>query len=178
MSDNETVFKQLIQKSQNGDRNAYTQLLQGLSLFLNNYLKKRVFNKSEIEEVTQEILMAVHKSLHTYNSDKAFMSWFLSITEYKVIDYIRQLKNNMIDIESSSVSEFASMLSTDSDLKIDLEKALNQLSTREKQVFTLLKVNGLSISEVALDLKISEANVKVIAHRAYLNLKIFLGSQI
>lgn len=178
MSENETVFKQLILQSQKGDRLAYTQLLQGLSSFLKNYLRKRIFDKNDIDEVIQEILMAVHKSIHTYNAEKAFMSWFLAIVEYKVIDYIRHLKNDLIDVDAKSTSDLAAVLKTDTDLRIDVEKAVNQLNQRERQVFTMVKINGLSISEVANELQISEANVKVIVHRANLNLKIMLGSHV
>jgi DNA-directed RNA polymerase specialized sigma24 family protein len=63
LSDNETLFKQLVTKAQDGDGASYTELLQGLNSFLKNYLRKRIFDQNEIDEVTQEILVAVHKSV-------------------------------------------------------------------------------------------------------------------
>jgi RNA polymerase sigma-70 factor, ECF subfamily len=175
LSENETVFKQLITKAQIGDRAAYTELLQGLSSFLKNYLRKRIFDQNEIDEVIQETLVAVHKSLHTYDSEKNFMGWFLSIVEYKIIDYIRTLKKHSIAVDINSISNFLSFSNSDSDLKIDIEKAINSLNSREKNVLTLIKIDGQSISEVAKQLNLTEANVKVIAHRAYFNLKTYLG---
>jgi RNA polymerase sigma-70 factor, ECF subfamily len=171
------VFKQLAKKSQDGDGAAYTNLLQGLNSFLKNYLRKRIFIQNEIDEVIQEILLAVHKSLHTYDTEKSFMSWFLAISEYKVIDYIRNLKKHSASVDLNSISHFFSAINTDSDLKIDIEKAINSLATKEKNVITLIKIDGHSINEVAHQLNLTEANVKVIAHRAYLNIKTYLGTQ-
>lgn len=89
MSGNETSFRELAIQSQDGGREAYALLLKNLNLFLKNYLRRRLFNQSEIDEVIQETLMAVHRSLHTYDKEKAFMAWLLAITEYKIVDYIR-----------------------------------------------------------------------------------------
>lgn len=175
LSENETLFKRLMSKAQEGDGTSYTELLQGLSLFLKNYLRKRIFAQSEIDEVTQEILLAVHKSLHTYNSEKSFMGWFLAIAEYKIVDYIRGLKKHSSSVDLDSISNFFATSSSDADLKIDIEKAINSLNSREKSVLTLIKVDGQSIDEVAKRLNLTEANVKVIAHRAYLNFRTYLG---
>lgn len=175
MSDNETFFKLLMNKTQGGDGDSYTQLLEGLSSFLKNYLRKRIFDQSEIDEVTQEILMAVHKSLHTYDNQKSFMGWFLAIAEYKIVDYIRSLKKRSNTVDLNSISNFFTISNSDSDLKLDIEKAINNLNPREKHVLTLIKMDGQSINEVAKQLNLTEANVKVIAHRAYINLKTYLG---
>lgn len=175
LSENETVFKQLVSSAQSGNGLAYTELLQGLNSFLKNYLRRRVFDQNEIDEVIQEILVAVHKSLHTYDTEKPFMGWFLAITEYKVIDYIRSRKKHSGSIDLNSISNPFAVSNSDLDLKIDIERAINSLSSREKIVLTLIKVDGQSINEVAKQLNLTEANVKVIAHRAYLNIKTYLG---
>lgn len=176
LSLNETLFKQLMLASQTGDSQAYRKLLNGLSLFLKNYLRKRIFEKNDIEEITQEILMAIHKSLHTYDSQKSFMGWFMAITEYKIIDYIRSLKKQTVDSDITSINNLFNEIESNTDLKIDIEKALKKLTTRERAVLTLLKLEGHSIDETAQQLKLSVSNVKVIAHRAYINLKIYLGT--
>lgn len=173
--DNETVFKQLMNKAQNGDEASYAELLQGLSSFLKNYLRKRIFVQNEIEEVVQEILMAVHKSLHTYDVEKSFMGWFLAIAEYKIVDYIRSIKKHSKNLDLDAISDFLALTNSNLDLKIDIEKAMDSLNVKEKNVLVLLKIEGQSINEVAKQMNLSEANVKVIAHRAYLNIKTYFG---
>ncbi|MBK9322997.1 MAG: sigma-70 family RNA polymerase sigma factor [Bdellovibrionaceae bacterium] len=175
MLENETVFKQHMINAQKGDATAYNELLSNLYLFLNNYLRKRIFEQRNIEDVIQEILVAVHKSLHTYDSEKSFMSWLMAITEYKVIDYIRALRKQTKPSDLNSIPNFFAGMHSDSDLRIDIDKALNRLNHKEKTILNLLKVDGQSVSEVAKQLHLTEGNVKVIAHRAYTNLKIYLG---
>jgi RNA polymerase sigma-70 factor, ECF subfamily len=175
LSDNETLFKELIVKAQRGDSHAYTEALTKLSSFLSRYLHKRIFEKSQIDEVTQEILLALHKSLHTYDEGKSFMSWFMAIVEFKIIDYIRSLEKNSLLTNIDDITEFFVSTNLSADLRLDLEKAISNLSAKEKNIFSLLKIEGQSVSEVAKSLNLSEANVKVIAHRTYINLKKQLG---
>lgn len=175
LSDNETLFKRLVLSAQMGNRDAYSGLLLELRSFLKNYLRKRIFDQAEVDEVIQEILLATHKSLHTYDPDKSFMGWFLAITEYKVIDYIRGYKKRMTTIDFDSISNLVEMSNSNSDLKIDIERAINSLSSREKEILTLIKFEGQSVSDIAKRLNLTEANVKVIVHRAYINIKSYLG---
>lgn len=176
MSDNEAVFKPLAIQAQSGDARAYHELLNGVHLFLKNYLKRRIFEKNDIEEVVQEVLLAVHRSLHTYDGQKLFMGWFMSIVEYKITDYIRSQQKRKGAVSLDVISE--AFAEADADLRLDIENAINRLNPKEKNVLTELKLKGYSVHEVAKALQLSEANVKVIAHRAYTNLKQQFGGKI
>lgn len=176
MSLNETIFKELIIKAQGGDSKTYNEFLTQISSFLKNYLRRRIFAQNEIEEVIQEILLAVHKSLHTFDSKKSFMGWFMSIVEYKVVDYIRVTEKVMLSKNMQDIPNISYYLNSDSDLKVDIEKAFSNLNLKEKNVLTLLKIEGQSVHVVAKQLEMTESNVKVTAHRAYINLRKYLGS--
>ncbi len=176
MSLNETVFKELVIKAQGGDSKAYNEFLTQISSFLKNYLRRRIFAQNEIEEVTQEILLAVHKSLHTFDSKKSFMGWFMSIAEYKIVDYIRATEKAMLSKNAQVFPHISYYLNSDSDSKVDIEKAFSKLNIKEKNVLTLLKIEGQSVDAVAKQLEMSESNVKVTAHRAYINFRKYLGS--
>ena len=67
-------------------------------------------------------------------------------------------------------------LNSNSDLKLDIETALSKLSSKEKAILNLLKIEGQSAQHVAIELNLTESNVKIIAHRAYINLKKNLGA--
>lgn len=175
MYDNETNFKDLMLKTQQGDSVSYRELMLSLSGFLKNYLRRRIFEKNDIEEVIQEILLALHKSKHTYDSEKPFMGWFMSVVEYKITDYIRSKQKQSTQQGLDSIAEFFQAAQIDSDLKLDIETAMQSLSQNEKTVITEMKIKGHSVSEVATALNLSEANVKVIAHRAFNQLKKNLG---
>ena len=52
-------------------------------------------------------------------------------------------------------------------LRADVRRAVAGLPDRQRQVIELLKFEDLSVRDVAARLGMSEANVKVTAHRGY-----------
>lgn len=177
MSIYEKNLKSLMIAAQGGDERAYEQLLESLYSFLEKYLVKRIFNKTEIEEVSQEILIALHKAKHTYDSEKVFMSWFMAITEYKIIDFIRSKKNEHKSVELDAIAE-SLKYAFKIDSTYDLERAFKKLNDKEQKVLQLLRIEGHDISEVAEKLSMSAGNVKVVAHRAYRTIQEYLEVKI
>ncbi len=168
--DTDRLRSELMSEAQAGNSESYQTLLSEVCMFLQIYLKKKIFNSSHIDDIIQEILLAIHKSRHTYDPQKSFNSWLLAIAHYKMTDYFRshlKIKNNEIDETIADTSKNSLEILIDQEYYKQLETELNQLDPRSREVITLLKIKGLKISEVASRLKLSESNVKVIAHRAY-----------
>ena len=59
--------------------------------------------------------------------------------------------------------------------RADLAKAMRQLSPAQRVVIERLKLQEMTVRQVAEETGMSEANVKVIAHRGYAVLKKFLA---
>ena len=59
--------------------------------------------------------------------------------------------------------------------RADLSQAMRQLSPAQRVVIERLKLQEMTVSQVAEEIGMSEANVKVIAHRGYAVLKKFLA---
>ncbi len=59
--------------------------------------------------------------------------------------------------------------------RADLAHAMRELSPAQRSVIERLKLQELSVKQVARDTGFSEANVKVIAHRGYAALKRILS---
>jgi RNA polymerase sigma-70 factor (ECF subfamily) len=150
-------------------------------MFLESYLNSRVYNQSQIDDVIQEIILAVHNSRATFDTSKSFMSWLLAIAHYKISDHLRvQFKQKTQELEDSLIdnnSDTLNKLIEHQSLHL-LNQAINELDDKPKQIVTLLKIEGLKISEVAAKLNLSESNVKVIAHRAYQGLEVKLRSKL
>ena len=150
-------------------------------MFLNAYLKSRIYNNSHIDDVVQEVLLAVHKSRHTFDPTKSFTSWLLAITHYKLSDHLRQqFKTPTQNVDDQIIDEKSDALTSliENEKMQFLEKAINELEPRSKEVISLLKVSGLKVSEVAIKMNLTESNVKIIAHRAYEKLEAKLRSKL
>ena len=59
--------------------------------------------------------------------------------------------------------------------RADLAQAMRQLTPAQRVVIERLKLQEMTVKDVARETGMSEANVKVIAHRAYAVLRKFLS---
>ncbi len=163
----------LMKKTQDGDSVAYEKLLEEISNFLTLYLKKRIFNQDNIQDLIQEILLAIHKARHTFDTKKPFFPWFLSIVNYKSIDYFNdQKKNKGVSFDDFLCEpETGSRFEDDIESKWMIESALSELPIGYRELLKSVKLDGYSIKEAAVLLGLSLSNVKTSIHRALKQLK-------
>lgn len=83
--------KVIAEKASEGDRNALLQIWNlwspGVKVFLNN---NGSLNETDREDLHQEIMGQVFRSLKTYKSSYAFSTWIYTIARNKVIDWQRK----------------------------------------------------------------------------------------
>ena len=157
-------------QAQTGDKNAYNKLLTALAPYIKNVVNKRVSNLETAEDIMQEALISVHKSLHTYSPDRPFKPWLMAIVNFRLMDYMRkhyaERRDKTATIEDNP--EFLSQNVTNNDhigeLK-DIEGALKTLPQNQQRIFRLIKIEGYSAKEVAKKMDMKESAVKVSAHR-------------
>lgn len=174
-------WSELAAAAQNGDAHAYNQLLGEMVPYLRAILLPGLSDKSAAEDIIQEILISVHKSLKTYSPDKPFKPWLMAIANFRRTDYLRRYygrqKHNLVPLE---VADYA-----DADVTIhggnseyemkDVENALQHIPKAQRDVFTKLKVEGYTAQEVANQTGMNVSAVKVSAHRTLKKLKAMLG---
>jgi RNA polymerase sigma-70 factor (ECF subfamily) len=163
-------------KAQQGDKNAYNLLLKDILPYIRNIILPGCANPDWADDITQEVIISVHKSLKTYKSDYSFKSWLYSIIQFRKIDFLRahyRLKDKkqiLFDTQKENVT-FSAL---SGELK-DIEGALDNLSDKQRKVFKLVKIEGYSAKEVAEEMKMSVSAVKVSVHRSTAKLKEVLG---
>jgi RNA polymerase sigma-70 factor (ECF subfamily) len=92
----ETELKALMLASLDGSAVSYRSLLERLSSRLRAYYKGRLgrFGRgaTEVEDLVQEVLLAIHLKRHTYDAGEPFTPWVHTIARYKLIDYLRRTR--------------------------------------------------------------------------------------
>src|SRR5258708_39368349 len=74
-----------------GDASEYRTFLSELTRHLRGYLRKRIPQlHDDVEDLVQEILLAVHNARHTYRPDEPLTAWVHAIARYNVMDFFRQ----------------------------------------------------------------------------------------
>ena len=164
-----------MREAQGGDQEAYRTLLEELRPVLHTFLSRRVHRTSEVDDILQEVLLGVHKARHTFDPERSFLGWMFSIARYKLIDYVRRHKRKyskeIFDEELSERAGWYDDVSAITEDRQELTVAMQELPDRQREIVALLKVEGLSVRQVAEKTQLSESAVKVNAHRAYKKLK-------
>ena len=118
------------------------------------------------EDVTQEILIAVHLKLHTYDAAQPFLAWLRAVLKHKVIDALWRQRVDTISMDAEGFSELPGYSDTEeTTTSKDLRDLLAKLKPPAGDIIYDFKVEGASVKEIAEKYNITESNVKVIVHR-------------
>ena len=144
-------------------------------------------NAMDSEDVTQEVLLTLFKKIHTFQGKSAFSSWVYRITLNATYMKLRSRKKDQsISIEEllpsfngsgfqqekiQDWSENTESLLFDNETRETIQKAVDLLPDKEKVVFLLRDVEGLSTEKVSEILELSIPAVKSRLHRARLFLR-------
>jgi RNA polymerase sigma-70 factor (ECF subfamily) len=151
---------------QRGDREAYRALLDDIGPAVQQFVRRRVRDAEEAKDVYQDVLMALHRTRHTYEPGRPFEPWLFAIARRvvgrrageRVARAARELHPFMLpDVP----------IEADGHARLELEEVLRRLSAEQREAFVLLKLDGLSLARAAPLVGTTVGALKVRAHRAY-----------
>ncbi|MCB9989033.1 MAG: sigma-70 family RNA polymerase sigma factor [Rhodospirillales bacterium] len=179
-NDHEQLWRDWACKAQNGDSKSYNALLNALLPYIRNILSGGLANADWVEDITQEVLISVHKSLHTYSPDRPFKPWLGAIINFRRTDFLRKYyqegnKRQAALDDTNIYQKHVTDPAYAGELK-DMEQALAQLPEQQRKVFRLMRIEGYTAQEVAEKTGMSVAAIKVSVHRSAGKLKKILGN--
>ena len=121
--------------------------------------------------------MSIHRARNTWNPERPFAPWFYAVLQSRMVDAIRRHKRTATWEEAMDVVPPVVWSQTPEAEVIahtDLAQAMRQLTPAQRVVIERLKLKEMTVREVARETGMTEANVKVIAHRGYAVLRKFL----
>lgn len=159
----EPTFARLMAATQKGDKRAYTVLLTETQIWLTRYFRRRVA-PAQLDDLVQEVLLALHRKRATWDPDRAFLPWLAAIARYRWVDHLRKVyrtENEALeDHDAAEDSEEDAVLA-----RMSLERLFVNLSDKQTEAIELVKIEGLSIREASDRTGQSESAVKVNIHR-------------
>jgi RNA polymerase sigma-70 factor, ECF subfamily len=165
----EERLRSLLLQSVSGDSVSYRVFLHELSQHLRSFLRRRLARQpEEIEDIVQEVLLAIHNQRHTYNAKLPLTVWVHAIARYKVIDWLRRRSRH--DLLNDPLDEREELFAAPDDTgaaeaSLDIAKLLQQLPERQRLPIQYVKIEGGSVADAAKRIGISESAVKVGIHR-------------
>ncbi len=112
--------------------------------------------EADVEDVTQEIFIAVIRSLKNFRGESRFNTWLWTITSRQIVDYYRREypteARQDSEITDDDHLEAASLFQTDSsqlDEKMMLRHAFEVLQPQYREILLLRFADGLKFQEIA-----------------------------
>ncbi|WP_407272986.1 sigma-70 family RNA polymerase sigma factor [Radiobacillus sp. PE A8.2] len=139
--------------------------------FIYTYVK----NRSQTDDLFQDVLFAVYRQLHTFKQQSSFKTWLYRIAANKCKDYLRSPIHRLI-IWKAQVIERADDRTPEQSLMLDEQKQalltkMLQLPIKYREVLILQYYQEFSINEISELLGINPSTVKTRIMRAKEKLK-------
>lgn len=175
----------LVKQFQTGSQRAFDELMKRYERKIFGYLLRSVRNYEDAEELTLEVFFKAYRALSSWEPKAKFSTWLYTIASNLSIDYHRsKARHPVYVLEDEEVLEtrlVANDLSSNPEKHVEdmergriIREAVDELSSKQKQVFMLTRYEGLPIREVAETLGMAEGTVKIHLHRAMKKLQTLL----
>ena len=152
-----------------GDEKAYRDFLTALvpyvRMLVRRLLSRNGQSLSDTEDVVQDILLAIHLRKHTWNETEPLLPWVAAITRYKAIDLMRRKGRRM----ELPIDGFEYVLEAptppDTISTVELKRMIARLAEGQRKIVVAVSIDGLTISDAARRLGLSEGAARVALHR-------------
>ncbi len=167
-----------ISKVCNGDHEAFRYFIKTYKDIAYSIAISVVKDEFIAQEVTQDAFMKAFKNIGSFSKKSTFSTWFYRIVMNEALMRLRKLKKEIIDftdINDNDICDENAILSLKEDEQTYLiNEALRKLSSRESLALRLFYLQQESVKEVCEITGWSEANTKIILHRARKNMFVVL----
>lgn len=174
----EAQLQELLVEGLAGDAASYHAFLKTLSGHLRAYFRRRLSGlPDDVEDLVQEVLLAVHNQRHTYETDQLLTPWVFAIARYKMVDLLRRRadRDALHEPLDDELAVFATADNEAATARRDVMRLLDQLPERQRLPIQLMKIDGLTVMEAAKTTGMSESAVKVGVHRGLKALAKLMG---
>ncbi|OPX90772.1 MAG: ECF RNA polymerase sigma factor SigE [Pelotomaculum sp. PtaB.Bin104] len=155
-----------------------TTIWHELSVPLKNFIKKRVPNEQDTEDILQEIFSKIHSRIDGLQDDNKIHAWIYKMTRNAIMDYYRKKEKaiELSELAEKLTNETEEDLSANGEIAMCLRAMVDQLPEKYKQAIILTEFHNLTQKEMGekLGLSLSGAKSRVQRGRAMLK-EILLG---
>lgn len=165
----------IIQKIMQGQVPLFEILIRRNNSFLYKTGRSYNYNHEDTQDLMQDTFVDAFINLSKFENRSSFTTWLIRIMLNKCFKKQQKFsfKNEVVkEISDRSIPMFenrnrdTNKKITNKELSTVIETALRQIPEDYRLVFSLREISGLSVTETAESLSITESNVKVRLNRA------------
>jgi RNA polymerase sigma factor (sigma-70 family) len=158
------------------DRGAFELLVRRHQSAVRNFLRRLARNDIErANDLAQETFIKMYQGLHSYRGTARFTTWLFRIAYHTFLNDQRGRHTS----DEFNEDEHGSVADTTADLSraIDVDRALERLTVRQRAVFDLHYKKGMTHSEIAEALELPLGTIKSDLVRGHERLKELLSGE-
>jgi len=177
--------KDLVRRVTRGDHEAFNQLVRRWERKLFNYAYRLTGNREDALDICQDTFTRAYEQILQLKEAEKFSFWLFRIARNFSISHYRRERNypksNSVDDRENDLDLENLLASTPpvriegglgfepDELRLIVEKALDQLPFEQREVIVLKVFEGLKFSEIA---EISDCPVSTVKSRLYLGMDV------
>jgi RNA polymerase sigma-70 factor, ECF subfamily len=170
----ELVPAELVDRCKAGDQQAWRQLVEATNREVYTVCLRILRDPHDAAEATQDTYLKVWRGLKGFRGEALFTTWLYRVATNAALSKQRsrgRRRRQETEAEEELLEQMPSQFSTESaagarlELR-DVDRALETLPEHYRSAIVLRDVYGLTMEEVAGQLRISETAAKVRVHRA------------
>ena len=155
--------RELVSKAQEGDRNAYSELMRAHSQGVLNVIYRMCGNMQVAEDAAQETFIQAWLKLRSYRPGTSLRNWLYRIAVNTAIDMLRKekriLPGEIDDLNLRDSDPGPEAMAADSERTEMVQEAILALPDASRAVLVLREYEGFSYKEIAESLEIPVGTV-------------------
>ncbi len=163
-----------VRLARQGDQTAFGRLVVAYQTPIYNLAYRMLGNAVEAEDAAQETFLRVYTKLHSYDPQRPFRSWLLSIASHYCIDRLRRRRITWLSFEDeiaaperlTSTAPNPESVVVQREQEDRIQRLLTTLSPTDRAAITLRYWYDCSYEEIAETLNLTVSAVKSRLHRA------------
>ena len=171
----------LVERVLAGQKDAFALLVDRYKDMVFTLAVSLLQHREEAEEVAQDAFLKVFKALPKFQQKSKFSTWMYRIVYNECISRLRRKKANLVSMEDIKYSELPDAFEENEpewlrkeERRINLHKALLQLSEADKTIVMLYYFENCQVEDISEVTSLSPSNVKTKLFRARKKLQTIL----
>ncbi len=171
-----------IEAAQRGDHGAFARLVDTYKQPVYNIAYRMLRNAAEAEDATQEVFLRAYLKLASYDRERKFSSWLLSIASNYCIDVLRRRRATLVPLEDEefvlpSREPGPEQSALEGEQRAIIARAIDALPPAYRLPTILRYYYDLPYEEIERITGLTESTVKTRLHRARRMIKDLLEQQ-
>lgn len=148
------TLNEIIEQSKRNDQKSFRKIVEVYQSMIYSLAFRIMCNEEEAKDIVQETFIRVWTNLSSYQQDKKFSTWIYAIATNLCLD---KLKSSKQRFKSESLNENVNLLISsenadkrliDSELGEVILSLTNELTPKQKIVFTLRYIEDMEMDEI------------------------------